>query len=166
MIAGCGKKTATFLQTLKETAMRSGEANNLRWIDIDNAKRTITLNHPEKNSNSRIFRVSSKLIGMLNGLPKPGQRVFGDSPTRFKKSSFYRSRKLIAKKLQNPRILRIHFHTFRHWKATKLYHQTKDVLYVKEFLGHKRIENTLLYIQLAKQKHPRCGESSIENYLG
>ena len=29
-----------------------------------------------------------------------------------------------------------------------LYHQTKDILYVKEFLGHTDIKNTLLYIQL------------------
>ena len=31
-----------------------------------------------------------------------------------------------------------------------LYHQTKDVLYVKEFLGHRSIETTQLYIQLEK----------------
>jgi len=31
-----------------------------------------------------------------------------------------------------------------------LFHQTKDVVYVKNFLDHKRIENTLLYIQLAE----------------
>jgi len=30
-----------------------------------------------------------------------------------------------------------------------LYHQTKDILYVKEFLGHRKVETTLLYIQLA-----------------
>ncbi len=40
--------------------------------------------------------------------------------------------------------------TFRHWKATMLYHQTKDILYVKEFLGHRRIDTTLLYVQLEK----------------
>ena len=40
--------------------------------------------------------------------------------------------------------------TLRHWKATTLYHQTKDVLYVKQFLGHRKIETTLLYIQLAE----------------
>ena len=28
------------------------------------------------------------------------------------------------------------------------YHRTKDVLYVKQLLGHKRIKNTLIYIQL------------------
>ena len=31
-----------------------------------------------------------------------------------------------------------------------LYHQTKDIIYVKEFLGHRRIETTMLYIQLAE----------------
>ena len=31
-----------------------------------------------------------------------------------------------------------------------LYHQTKGILYVKGFLGHKKIEDTLPYIQLAE----------------
>lgn len=30
-----------------------------------------------------------------------------------------------------------------------LYHQTKDIVYVRNFLGHKKIDTTLLYIQLA-----------------
>jgi len=47
-------------------------------------------------------------------------------------------------------LLRISFHTFRHWKPTALYHQTKDILYVKEFLGHRKIETTLLYVQLER----------------
>jgi integrase len=46
--------------------------------------------------------------------------------------------------------MRISFHTFRHWKATTLYHQTKDILYVKEFLGHRKLDTTLLYIQVEK----------------
>ena len=29
-----------------------------------------------------------------------------------------------------------------------LYHQTKDILYVMQFLGHKSVKNTMLYIQL------------------
>lgn len=45
-------------------------------------------------------------------------------------------------------MLRTYFHIFRHWKATMLYHQTKDILYVMKFLGHKNIKNTLIYIQL------------------
>jgi integrase len=77
-------------------------------------------------------------------------KIFGDGPTSHRKQTFTKSRKILAKKLKNPRLLRIKLHTFRYWKATMLYHQTKDILYVKEFLGHKKIENTLLYIQLAR----------------
>lgn len=57
-------------------------------------------------------------------------------------------RKRAVQKLGNPRIKRIHFHTLRHWRATMEYHRTKDILHVMQFLGHKRIENTLRYIQL------------------
>ena len=66
------------------------------------------------------------------------------------RGTFYYSRQIAAEKLQNPRIRIIHFHTLRHWKATMLYHQTKDILYVMNFLGHKSIKNTLLYVQLAE----------------
>lgn len=52
--------------------------------------------------------------------------------------------------MKNPRLLRITFHTLRHWKATVLYHQTKDILHVQKFLGNKCIEDTMLYIQVAK----------------
>lgn len=150
LISACGKKTATFLQLLKETAMRAGEANSLKWIDVDVQRQVITMNAPEKNSNPRIFKVTNKLIAMLNALPKTDEYVFGKSQACYRNATFYKSKRTIAKKIQNPRLLRIHFHTLRHWKATILYHETKDILYVKQFLGHKRIDNTLLYVQIAK----------------
>ncbi|MCD6443877.1 site-specific integrase, partial [Candidatus Bathyarchaeota archaeon] len=56
----------------------------------------------------------------------------------------------LAAKLNNPRLLKITFHTFRHWKATMEYHRTRDILYVKELLGHKRIENTMVYIDIER----------------
>jgi integrase len=57
-------------------------------------------------------------------------------------------RKRLAETLQNPRLLRISFHTFRHWKATWLYHQTKDPYYVQHFLGHKKLTSTEIYINI------------------
>ena len=44
--------------------------------------------------------------------------------------------------------MKIHFHTFRYWKGTMLYHSHKDMYYVMQRLGHKNIKNTLLYVQL------------------
>jgi integrase len=83
---------------------------------------------------------------MLNALPKEK-----DDPFRSCYPNLYRDyinqRKTIAKKLQNPRLLRITFHTFRHWKATMEYHKTKN-LHVMQLLGHRNIKNTLIYTQL------------------
>ncbi len=50
--------------------------------------------------------------------------------------------------LQNPRINRITFHALRHWGATMGYQRTKDILHVKERLGHKTITSTLIYTHL------------------
>ena len=65
-------------------------------------------------------------------------------------NSFNAQRKNAAEKLANPRILQIHFHTFRHWKATMEYHRAKDILHVMRLLGHKNIANTLIYTQLVE----------------
>jgi len=148
LIAGCGPKTSTFLQLLKETAVRAGEANQLPWTDIDFESATIRVT-PEKRSEPRIFKISNKLLGMLSALRLRSQRknVFAKDLRTIRKV-YEKQRANIARKLQNPRLLQIHFHIFRHWKATMLYHQTKDILYVMKFLGHKNIKNTLLYIQL------------------
>lgn len=62
-------------------------------------------------------------------------------------SVFYRERRKAVHKLSNPRLMKIGFHTFRHWKATMLYHRTKNPMLVKEFLGHRVLDTTLLYIQ-------------------
>ena len=61
---------------------------------------------------------------------------------------FYRQRKRIAKKLNNPRLLSISFHTLRHFKGTIEYHKSKDILRVKYILGHKNIRNTLIYMDI------------------
>jgi len=54
----------------------------------------------------------------------------------------------MAQNLGNPRIHKITFTTFRHWKGTIEYHKTKDILHVQRMLGHKNIQNTMIYINL------------------
>jgi integrase len=76
-ISGANRKMATFLQILKETGMRKGEALTLERTDIDCKNNIITLNEPEKYGTPRMFKISSTLISMLNVLPKTNNRVFG-----------------------------------------------------------------------------------------
>jgi integrase len=150
LIAGTGKKTRLFLQTLKETAMRSGECSRLKWENVDLQRRTIILNEVEKNGNPRIFSISQTLVNMLSRMRKKTEYLFGSPSKTARSAAFYNERKRIARKLGNPRLLKIGLHTFRHWKATMLYHETRDIVLVKEFLGHKTLDVTLLYIQIEK----------------
>jgi integrase len=150
LIASTGPKTSVFLQTLKETAMRTGECSRLKWENVDLQRKTIIINETEKHGNPRIFNISDKLVNMLATLPKKNKYVFGTASKVTRGSVFYKVRKKVARKLGNPRILKIGLYTFRHWKATMLYHETRDMAIVKEFLGHNSLEMTSRYIQIEK----------------
>jgi len=64
------------------------------------------------------------------------------------KSNFFLQRRTIARKMGNPRLLKIHLHTFRHFKGTTEYHKTKDIIHVQQILGHQDIKSTMMYIQI------------------
>ena len=97
-------------------------------------------------------------MAMLNALPYRYDYCFRNPKTEPEKSmrsyqkSFEEQRKLIANKLQNPRINAITFRTLRHFRASTLYHKTRDILLVKAELGHKSLTSTLVYTHLISFK--------------
>jgi len=58
LIAGCShtKRLMTFLQLLKETGIRCGEACRLQWTDIDFERNAVRIS-PEKGSNARMLNL-------------------------------------------------------------------------------------------------------------
>jgi len=149
LMMACGKVMGTFLQGLKETGADPGELCRIRWIDIDEKRKTIAINHPVKGHNARIIKVSKELIERLKLLPKKSERVFR-AHRKSMNINLIQQRKRIARQFTNPRLLEITFTTFRHWKATTEYHRTKDILYVKQLLGHKNLSSTMIYIDVEK----------------
>jgi integrase len=85
------------------------------------------------------------LIRRLEAIKSSSNRIFNQELLR---NNFNYKRKTTAYKLENPRLLDITFITFRHWFGTTEYHRTKDILHVQRLLGHKSIQNTLIYIDL------------------
>jgi integrase len=150
LIGGCNRRMATFLQLLKETSIRCGEACKLKWTGVDTENLSVRVT-PEKGSNPRILRISAKLTGMLNALPKTSQTLFPPD-TDVMRKSYQRQRKQIGFKMQNPRLMQISFHTLRHYKATMEYPKTKDILHVMQILGHRSINNTLIYTHVVNFK--------------
>jgi len=139
-------KTATFLQFLKETGARMGEAMLLKWTDINQEKRTVYI-HAEKGSNDRILPISEQLLAMLYNMKRLNDKVF--QPTKHGlRNTFTTLRNRTAIKLNNPQLRKIHLHTFRHWRATQEQHKTHDIYHVKQFLGHKTVKSTEIYIHI------------------
>jgi integrase len=148
LIASGYHQMATLLQTLKETAARIGEAWKLEWDDLDTEARTLNISHPEKGCNPRKRPISPKLLTMLLSQPRTNKRIFTYKSRNVAGKTFRILRKRTAHKLGNQRLLNIHFHTFRHWKATMEYHKTKDLIHVMQILGHKSLRYVLVYTQL------------------
>lgn len=138
-------RLTAYLQTLKETMADPGEAVRLRWIDIN--ENSISINKPVKNHSPRQVPVSSQLIAMLKMLPKDSDRIFNAS-YRQMRESFEKVRRKQAVNLQNPRLKSITLTTFRHYGATMLYSEIRDILTIKKLLGHKNINSTMKYVQL------------------
>jgi integrase len=92
--------------------------------------------------------MSNTLISMLNQLPRNTEFVFKKGLYRNFAGGFARHRKKLAQKLGNQDLNRIKLKTMRHYKGTMEYHKTKDILHVKQVLGHKNIKNTLVYTHL------------------
>jgi len=102
---------STLLLLLKETGSRYGEALTIKWEDIDFQRRIVRIK-PEKNSNPRMLPLSTQLINMLNKNPRKNEIVFYKNPKTIRNSFSY-AKNHTAEKLQNPRIKKITFHTFR-----------------------------------------------------
>jgi integrase len=145
LINSCSKTTAAFLQVAKDTGARISEIRKIQWTDINEKNNTIAINHPAKGSRSRTVKVSEKTLYLLKKVRKNhGEHVF--NPTYVsQRPIFNRVRKQLAEKTQNPRLLQIHFHTLRHWRASMEYEKTGDIYAVKDLLGHKCISNTDRY---------------------
>jgi integrase len=132
---------------LKETGVDSGEAWKVEWKDIDVLRHTVNI-HPTKNHNARTLPISDNLLSRIYRLPRVNERVFANKRLDHFRTSYDSVKLHLAEKLNNPRIKQIAFRSFRHWKATHEYYKTKDILHVKWLLGHKRLENTLVYTHL------------------
>jgi len=166
LIGGLGPKLSVFTRLVKETGARPCEIYQLKWTDIDNEACTINIT-PEKGSRPRRPRISNNAIAGIMAIryePKTrcgkplGPYIFHGEGKMVEEQyqNFYRNfgkqRLRIAERLQNPRIRRISFKTLRHWKASTLYAKTKDLLFVKETLGHRSISSTMKYTHLIQFK--------------
>ena len=152
MIISNSPKTLVMKLTMSlECGLRPVELCNLKVKNID-LERKIIYPTSAKHGAPRTLKMSNSLTQMIQDYIiirnlNQNDRLFkGDSKSYGK--CYRRIRNRTAKKLKDPTIQTIRLYDFRHYFATMLYHRTKDILYVKQQMGHRKVETTLIYTQL------------------
>ena len=149
LISGAGHILSIKLQVSMETGLRPVELMNLKTKDVDTQQRII---YPTtaKYGASRQLRISENLAERISDYihrthRQPEQQLFKGSSANYGK--LYRTmRNRLAKR--DPSLKNIRLYDFRHYFASNLYDKTKDILLVKQQMGHKRLDTTLIYTQL------------------
>ena len=150
LIAHSSRKYAMIYSILRDTGLRPIELHKLtiRKIDLDAG-----IIYPEtaKNGRARALKLKTETLAMLKEYASKHDFGLDDCmfpDTKALSHIFIRTRNRLAKRLCEPQLKKFRLYDLRHYYATMLYHRTKDILLVKQKLGHKRLETTLSYTHL------------------
>jgi integrase len=114
-----------------------------------------------KNGKSRTMLVSQHLMGKLFSLPKKENLVFQKRAKGSRQLAFRSRMKTLARIHDNPRLKKIHYHTFRHCKALREYDKTLNMQRVKRILGHKSILTTQRYVELYEELYENTPRETV-----
>jgi integrase len=152
IIANSPIKQALAISISRDTGLRPVELTRLTLRNLDLMNGAV---YPEtaKHGSPRVLKLRKSTLKMLNnylaklniGLNEP---VFGKWNSDNYGKTFRYHRNKTSEKLQDPSIRTIRLYDLRHHFATMTYHKTKDILFVKQQMGHRKIETTLVYTQL------------------
>jgi len=147
IISASTRRYATIFTILEETGLEGQELATTNRKDID-AEQGIINAQGCKGHNSRSFKLKPKTADLLRiylhrytaEKPFPHPKRMGEI--------WRKTRNRLANKLNEPQLKAIPLRNLRHHYATMMYDKTKDILLVKQLLGHKKIETTMFYTQL------------------
>ena len=152
IMANASKKLATAIAISKDTGLRPIELMNMKLRNIDLQNGAV---YPEtaKHGSPRVLKLKNSTLNMLNkylanrniGL---NDNLFGTWTSETYGKWFRHTRNKTAEKTCDISIKGIRLYDLRHFYATMTYHRTKDILFVKQQMGHRKLETTLIYTQL------------------
>jgi integrase len=154
LIANSGPKYALLLSLIRDTGMRpiEVERSTVRWYDLERGSVNV---QTAKHGRGRTLELKPQTLAMLKkhiGKNRLGlnDRIFATVKTMRRMLKNIKQR--TADKLQRPNLLRISLYSLRHYFGTMTYHRTKDILYTQRKMGHRNLNNTLIYTHLVNFK--------------
>lgn len=150
IILNASRKYASGFSIIRDTGIRPIECARILVKDIDFVNKTITI-RSAKHGLGRIVQIKDNTIAKLKeyiGMKHLSQNNKLYPSAEMLAKMWRLARKRAVRKTKKVELVSIRLYDLRHYYATMLYHKTKDILHVKQQLGHRSIESTLLYTQL------------------
>ncbi len=138
------------IQIIYSAGLRASEIINLGWEDIDFSRNIIHLKNA-KGGKDRIVMLSPKVKKSLNMFSREKQGLVFRS-NRDKKYSLTTIEKIVSNAAEKAGIKkRTTPHSLRHSFATHLLEKGTDIRYIRDLLGHARIETTMIYTKVSNR---------------
>lgn len=139
---------ASFIILAVNTAMRSGEIKNLRWVDVDFVKRQITVRRTKSRRN-RVIPMNQPVIDLLRRLKETSQSEYVITGTRRPDRKIYSTeycwkRVCLAAGVKNLRV-----HDLRHTTPSRLANMGVDAFTIREILGHSTMQMASRYTHVS-----------------
>jgi integrase len=148
----------TFIVLGAFTGLRKGEMERLTWDDVDYDRGEITVRQA-KNHNFRIVPMNALVRDALKRHPR---HLHSPAILASPKGTPYKDlRKGFEKALAKAGLPRIRIHDLRHSFASNLVATGSSLVAVKELLGHKDIQSTMIYAHLS----PNYSQSAVDKLV-
>jgi integrase len=152
IISSCHLKHCLEFTLIKEAGLRPIELHILTLKEIDLETGIISV-RTAKHGKARVVKIRPRTLGILKTYVSKHNKglsdnLFSDPKTMSK--AFQRARDRTAIKYQDPECFKVRLYDLRHYYGSMLYHDTKDLLYVKEKMGHRSISSTMRYMHLVE----------------
>ncbi len=138
------------IEIIYSAGLRVSEAVNLRWSDIDFQRNVIHIKQAKGNKD-RIVMLSPKVkkkLKVLN-LEKEGYVFTTNRGGKYTIRTIELIVSCAAKKAGIKK--KVTPHTLRHCFATHLLEKGTDIRYIKDLLGHSKIETTMIYTKVSNK---------------
>jgi integrase len=152
--AAASAQDAALYATAAMTGLRWGELEQLRWNDIEFAKRLVHVRHRTKSHLVRSVPAATRVLGLLDGLSRrshwtaPNDPVFvnelGGPLDHSKQTKRYR------RALEEAGLRKLRFHDLRHTFGTHAV-RVAPLTDVKAWMGHADISTTMVYVHHVPQ---------------
>jgi len=151
-VIACSGWVYSVVFSLSKFGLRPSEISSLSLKNLDLERGLLTV-PTSKMGNQRTLKLDNKTLDMLKAYIHKkrvrgiDQKLFASARKIKEKWRFYRQR--AYEKFKDPELLKVRLYDLRHWFATSTYMKTRDIFFVKYVLGHRSINNTMVYVHLA-----------------